>query len=193
MTLSKHLRAFAEGLAPDHDVVQRAKQTIDEMSRVIQAHFKGRGVVDRITPFGSLPKKTSIHGMMDIDVIVYINNRHPPFHDIIEELNNILPCNCQCRYECHCGKNEFGIKFCHDGFKIDLLPAVNFLPSEQRHSDFNEDSIIRQHKGALQYVKKVPVHMRHYYSTSLSGASVLFEKQRDSFSHSFPFGQVLEF
>ncbi|KAJ8024748.1 Inactive 2'-5' oligoadenylate synthetase 1C [Holothuria leucospilota] len=184
MPFSGKLKAFAQDLAPDHALISSAKETINEISQAIQAHFKGRGVVDRVIPFGSLPKKTSIHNKMDIDVIVYINNQHPPFYDFIEELFELLPCKCQCRSKCDCGKNEFGIKFCFDDFKLDLLPAVNFLPSRPRHRYSKGQSVRVQHQRALDYVKTVPEDKRHYYSTSLSGVSVLFEKERDSFSHS---------
>ncbi|KAJ8018331.1 2'-5'-oligoadenylate synthase 3 [Holothuria leucospilota] len=177
-------KAFAQDLAPDHALVTSAKETINEISQAIQAHFKGRGIVDRVIPYGSLPKKSSIHDMMDIDVIVYINKEHPPFYDFIEELFELLPCKCQCKFECDCGKHEYGIKFCFDGFKLDLLPAVNFLPSRQCHRYIKGQSVRVQHQRALEHVKQLPADMRHYYSTSLSGASVLFEKERDSFSHS---------
>ncbi|KAJ8024752.1 2'-5'-oligoadenylate synthase 3 [Holothuria leucospilota] len=174
MAFSGSLRSFAESLAPDHYETSQAKQAIDNISRAIQAHFRRTGTVDRITPFGSLPKKTSLKGMMDVDMIVYINGQYPPFSEVVSQLSSIVQDN----FGITPRNDQFGVYFEYKNVKVDLLAARNFLPP----SGYRSEEI--QHAEALKHVKSLPPSQREVYSTSLSGASVLFEQSKDSFSHS---------
>ncbi|KAJ8024731.1 2'-5'-oligoadenylate synthase 3 [Holothuria leucospilota] len=174
MAFSGSLRSFAESLAPDHYEISRAKQAIDDISRAIQTHFRRTSTVDRITPFGSLPKKTSLKGMMDVDMIVYINGQYPPFSEVVSQLSSIVRDN----FGITPRKDQFGVHFEYKNVKVDLLAARNFLPP----SGYRSEEI--QHANALKHVKSLPSSQREVYSTSLSGASVLFEQSKDSFSHS---------
>lgn len=180
MSLKAQLRSFAQNLAPSESEVRRAAQNTDKITRAVHNHFRGLGIVDRITPFGSYAKKVSIRGKMDVDIIVYINGRDPPFQDIIQQLYSIVIKE----FTSSCRKNSYGVYFTFNDLKVDLLPARNFLPSESSH-DPNVDRTARvQHRRALNYVKSIPEWDRDRYSTSLSCVSVIFEKERDSFSHS---------
>lgn len=180
MTFSGQLRFFSQHLRPDSDEVEKAGEATDQISRAIHHLFRSHSV-DRITPFGSYPKKTSVRGMMDVDIIVYINNRHPPFGDIIEELYQIVQRN----FDPHCTKNFFQVKLRYKGLKVDLLPATNFLPTVESHRGDVDRSIRTQHRRALEYVMyQVEAGNEYLYSTSLSGVSVFFERRRSSFSHS---------
>lgn len=180
MSLRAELRSFAQNLAPSESEVRRAAENTNRITRAVHSHFKRSGIVDRITPYGSYPKKVSIKSKMDVDIIVYINGRDPPFHEVIGDLYTIVTD----QFTWNCRKDSFGVYFSFNGLEVDLLPARNFLPSDSSH-DPNVDRTARvQHRRALNYVKSIPERKRHRYSTSLSCVSVLFEKERDSFSHS---------
>ncbi|KAJ8024839.1 2'-5'-oligoadenylate synthase 1A [Holothuria leucospilota] len=180
MSLRAELRSFAQNLAPSESEVRRAAENTDRITRAVHNHFRGRGIVDRITPFGSYAKKVSIRGNMDVDIIVYINGRDPPFDDVVKQLYSIV-IN---QFTSSCRKDSYGVYFTFNDLKVDLLPARNFLPSESSHDPDVDRKARVQHRRALNYVKGIPERARDRYSTSLSFVSVIFEKERDSFSHS---------
>lgn len=168
------LRKFAQSLAPKRQEMKEARQTVHKVTLALQTHFRRRHILSRVTTFGSFRKKTSITNMMDVDMIVYISKGYPPFYEFINEIDELI----QSQLFVNTRKDDFGLYFTYKGTKVDLLLAKNFLPPKGCRK------AIVQHEKALEYVKSLPASERDKYSTSLSGVSVGFEKQRSSFSHS---------
>ncbi|UJR21885.1 hypothetical protein I4U23_024957 [Adineta vaga] len=81
--------------------------------------------LDRARLVGGVGKKTSIHVKFDYDCVIYINNVHPTFENILDEWEEILTLHLKnLDEEIKCTKCS--IQFSIQGFGFDILPAPNY-------------------------------------------------------------------
>lgn len=124
---------------------------------------------------GSSGKKTTIFGS-DIDCVLFINKKRPPFEDVLEDFEEILNLTDSFNIR-DVRKTRFSIQFKALEFDFDFLPAVNFTEGLQLRGD---ELIDKQQEAVLRIIKQNPKD-GYKYSSSLARSSVRFMKRQDGF------------
>lgn len=177
MSLSKYLRKFADGLAPNQNLLDKAGQATDMIQRVLQATH---GLsVDRVVPLGSYAKKTSLGLKMDLDLHVFLNDEMPPFTNAKRRIVNALV-----RLDSNVQEGSHAIKLKVNGVDVDLIATVNMVNKYFREG-YNTVAE-NQLANVLYYLKHIAgpnVDKKEDFSTSVSECAVAFEKKHSAFSH----------
>lgn len=131
--------------------------------------------IGRVSIAGSIGKKTNIL-LSDIDCVLFVNDEEPPFDDILELYYKTL-CDSPFSDDCNLYKNRHVVKIRKSGFRMDLVPAPNFLKTP------NQKWILMQQLAALERIKRNPRENCYKYSSALAVSTVQFMKERDGFTN----------
>jgi hypothetical protein len=137
---------------------------------------KKNGKVARKIYAGSEGKSTDILSP-DFDVVIFLNNKHPPFEDVLDDFENILTLNSSKIKSESLKQTKISLQFqFENGMEVDLLPATNFVKEHDKR-----DNHIQQSES----VKKLTVDPKkaRAYSSSLGESQVQFMKERSAFTH----------
>lgn len=137
---------------------------------------KSKFNVGRVCIAGSTGKKTTIISS-DIDCVLFINEKLPPFKDVLEDFENILIMTDS--YDIRdVRKTKYSLQFKSLGFDFDILPAVNFTVGLQVDGDKLIDI---QQQRVLKYIKQDPERYGYSFSSSLADAAVRFMERQNGF------------
>lgn len=135
--------------------------------------------IGQVCVAGSSGKKTTICDS-DVDCILFINDKQPPFDDVLDDFENILTMTDSYQIK-DVVTTKCSIQFKSSNFDIDILPAANFISncSGEDMEHFND----LQHRTTLDYIKTDPESLSYVYSGSLAKTTVKFMKRQDGFAH----------
>lgn len=121
-------------------------------------------------------KKTTIIDS-DIDCVLFINEKEPPFKNVLEDIENILTMTDSFNIR-DVRKTKYSIQFKALNFDFDLLPAANFTVGIQADGDTLIDI---QQQRVLEHIKRDPKKYGYLYSSSLADSTVRFMQRQDGF------------
>ncbi|XP_071847567.1 2'-5'-oligoadenylate synthase 2-like [Apostichopus japonicus] len=176
MSLSKYLRKFADGLAPNQDMLDKAGQATDMIQRVLQ-DTHGLSVA-RVVPLGSYAKKTSLGLKMDVDLHVFLNDEMPPFTSAKRKMVQTLRRSYSNVQE---GSHAFKLKV--NGVDVDVIPTVNMVNKYVREGNTVAENQLANVLYYLKHIAGPNVDKKRDFSTSVSECAVAFEKKHSAFSH----------
>lgn len=142
---------------------------------------KSRFAITKSKTAGSIGKSTTIISS-DVDVVIFVNDKQPPFDDVLIEFEGIL--RNATRNELKSAvtdirRNQCSLQFKVDHYDFDLLPATNFV----HEANTGPDQQIRvQQQRTLDAIKRATQN-RSMYSSSLAFSTVNFMKKQNSFAH----------
>lgn len=120
----------------------KAKESSQRIFDTLKQYSEQYGIdIGRMKIVGSLIKKTYTNGS-DIDLAVFINNRYPPFDEVLSIFKTILSSKLGIWI---IEVKKIIISFKMDDFQFDILPATNFACPLDPNS---------QVTGALKYIQQ---------------------------------------
>lgn len=138
---------------------------------------KSKFAIGRACIAGSTGKKTTIINS-DLDCVLYINGKHPPFADVLDDFENILTMTGSFKIR-DIRTTKYSIQFKALEFEFDILPAANFIENVQ---GYDSDQLIDiQQREVLRIIAKDPEKYCYMYSASLATAAIRFMRQQDGF------------
>lgn len=151
----------------------RCRSIFSQIKKELEANSQYK--ISQTILAGSYGKKTDIIGS-DIDIVVFIQNKLPPFDNVLIEFEDILK-----RSEKRVTKikrTRYSLQFNIDNYEFDLLPATDFV-SEPNISA--ERKFILQRRRTLEEMARTG--NEYGFSSSLAFATVKFMKKQSSFVH----------
>lgn len=138
---------------------------------------KSKFAIGRACIAGSTGKKTEIINS-DLDCVLFVNGKRPPFADVLEDFENILTVTDSFKIR-DIRTTKYSIQFAALDFQFDILPAANFTENVQGHD--NDELIDIQQREVLRIIGRDPKKYCYMYSSSLATAAIRFMKQQDGF------------
>lgn len=145
-----------------------------QVIKFLQAKSKFK--IGKVCIAGSTGKKTTIMGS-DIDFVLFINGKEPPFEDVLDDLQNIVDMSDKFNMG-KARKTPYSIRFKALEFDFDVLPAANLTVGLHVGGD---EFIDEQQNQVLKIIAKDPKKYSYMYSSSLAYSAVRFMKQQDGF------------
>ena len=119
-----NLRLLGDSLAPSKKKQAAAKAVANSVQDVLKQCDSDAVSVARTCIGGSFGKKTALSSF-DLDLVVFLNNAEPPFEKEISFFSKFLPQRLNGLK--FLKSSPFSVTFLLGGFKVDLLPAPNFV------------------------------------------------------------------
>lgn len=182
MSISKKLREFSDALISDEETTLQIIDVTSRIKKEIMDSFRRRYLIDRISHGGGLHRKTSLSNFLEVNMYVYINERFPPYHDIIDELCLFL----QTSFKNRCKTSRHGVLVEVSGLKISLLIARNFLHEKLTNHDGKSQCEIQNAEGIAFLIQNMcgkTTPFVELFGPSLQETYVEFDRCHSEFTH----------
>ncbi|XP_071831469.1 inactive 2'-5' oligoadenylate synthetase 1C-like [Apostichopus japonicus] len=190
--LCSALKEFADNLAPTQSLVNEVGRIIDRLSRHLHSdRFKWKRFINRIVPFGSYSKKSSLRIMMDLDLVVFLNDCEYPFDDFVSDLEEHIELSDSYT---NCTLDGTHLFFVAEGtLNIDLLPATNRVPRSGLSQGRSPQDV--QYEMTLAYIlnSSNPFDEGNNQSTALTETAVAFVKRKNQLFHCSTLSRLAKF
>lgn len=179
-TINKRLREFADSLVPDEEEAMRVNEIACRVASDIKSQFRRRHIIDRISPGDNCVRKTMVVNRLHVDLFVYINDRFPPFDDVIDDLTTFL----QTTHNFKCKTTKFGVDLKVSGVSISLLVARNFLSERLTSHEKKKDCIIQNAEAVAFLCQNFPANFHipiNLFGPSMQEVQIEFERKQSAF------------
>jgi len=141
---------------------------------------KSRFRIDRGIYAGSIGKHTEVMSP-DFDVVLFVNDQQPPFDEVKDDWEDILLLNDEfLKIDPNSIKQTpISVQFKMGFIEVDLLPAVNLVPPNQRPNlDGRKLAEVQ-----LQQATGITEENANMFSSTLSESQIYFMKDQSEFTH----------
>lgn len=172
-SIQEILQYCSNEIIPSSDYIHDGNTTANEVFNILRSQRKD---VDRVIVAGSIGKKTAVGDGSDFDLVIFLNNKEPPFDCVLSEIRKELD-NQKSKLKNYkfLNQTDMVISFEAHDYQFDLSPAANFKGWLTSQKDATLDKI-----QALPN----PVNNGRLFSPGLAESAVEFLKHQSSFTHS---------
>lgn len=137
---------------------------------------KSRFHIDHTVIAGSVGKGTAIIDS-DIDGILFLNDEHPLFSDVLNEWEDIFTLTDALDVQ-NVRKTKYSIQFTSKTYEFDFLPAPNFVNIPNLAG---EERIKIQQQKTLEKISENPKKYSYLYSAALAESVLQFIRKQERF------------